>query len=697
MKRWFSLLALVCGVLAVAGPARADDEELLVQLVSADGVLPEVVCLSTTASSQTPKGTFAEPQMVFGRPTTTDTGQQWVFQPSPTPPTAESFGKLLDRVGLALAAKLLAQAPPEDVVFAKRPECAPQLALRNRNVLTCQENVVVGRTTRGVAVIDIDFGNKPARGIHFFTAQGNFVTVNLLPPVGERSPARVQIVGGHFRSLERQIASSRGAPLELQPICPVREIRLPELVQPEETARVVTASYSEPGWPAEAVLANQSTLKVMLPSRDAVQRRNLRIAYQTRPASNASVPVALDPKVKADARYIAEWTEPAPPISLPLRATELQFRWHVPCEFPVQTETGKAVDICPRVRLTQSGLTSPGDPVAAPDRKSKECVYHVATENRAFDLPEEVAFSAPDLPEWRDHLFRADQTLSSYLPADDRQFLVHMPWSSLAERGGDEIRSVEVVGPTGAHLVLPPAAKAHLTLPFAACGDSLSYHLDGDREFHWGAVPIDRGSLTLPSPGKTASLASLGLSLGGGFLYSPGKGNWHPFADGELGVLVRPRRWDSTGFLKWLSLNDYELALTFLMTTEPYKPVHTADDSSDTELSSVAYTRIFMTAYMLLPVASVVYVGPGLGGGISYPFFLSRDQDRVGGVRGVLTPALRVRYNISERIALTTTGRFITPDKFYSYQSTNLFQGTPRVATEDVSWFSVELALQAWF
>ncbi|MDD5310023.1 MAG: hypothetical protein PHU25_22125, partial [Deltaproteobacteria bacterium] len=299
------------------------------------------------------------------------------------------------------------------------------------------------------------------------------------------------------------------------------------------------------------------------------------------------------------------------------------------------------------------------------------------------------------LPTWHAKLTRPEQTLDDYLSPENRQFRLSTNWANEADKRADKIEYIELLGPSGTRHVIKPQKTAFVGLPFATCQSDLSYRLHGDREFEWGTVRIENGTVTLPSAGDTAVVATLGVQAGGGVMIDLDSGTGRPYAHAEVSVRLRPKRWGESDWPTFLRRLDYEVALAYFFGTEPYRPLHTADNSEDQTLSSVLYNRFALSAYGLYPVLDAVSVGLGVGGGVGYAL-LEGDYERVGRWRAFALPSIRVRYDLSQRVSIVVTARALTPDRFYRYESSNDFKGSPRASTELLTWGFLDAGLQVW-
>jgi hypothetical protein len=201
----------------------------------------------------------------------------------------------------------------------------------------------------------------------------------------------------------------------------------------------------------------------------------------------------------------------------------------------------------------------------------------------------------------------------------------------------------------------------------------------------------------LESPTVTATKATLGLLVGGGFLVGLARSDSRPYGTAELSVRVRPSRWREMSWIaEALRYPDYDFALGYLLSTQPYEPLHAPDNSEDTGVRSVLYNRFVLSAFALFPAFNATHVGPGLGGGVGYAFY-AVDEDEVGEPRFFFAlPALRARYEVNPRFAFTLTTRLLWPDSFYEHSSPDDFRGTTNHNRRGNSWFLLDLGLQGW-
>ncbi len=389
-----------------------------------------------------------------------------------------------------------------------------------------------------------------------------------------------------------------------------------------------------------------------------------------------------------DAKFEAVWSSRAPPQKLDLRPTVVTFDWKGPCEYPYKTE-------CPSVRLGETGEeqeSEGGAPVAG------VCRYRFAPSGGTIALPAEVTFHSTRLPAWNAKVSRPGAHLSDYVDPASRMFLVKVPWASQSKKLADEIDSVELVGPTGTRQSVKPA-DALVALPFGSCGGTVGYHLFGRRDYKPGNATIVEGVIEIDSPGETAYLAALGLSVGGGFEVSLTRPETRPYAQAELSLRLKPKRWgsaESQWEASWITRPDFELGVTYVFTPQPYTPLRTPDNAADEKLETVPYNRFLLGGLVLWPLfVDSVTIGPGIGGGLGYSVRGS-DSHRTGGVQFFGVGGGRIRYDMSRRFSLVGTGRFIFPDQLQQFTSTNDFRGSADRTSETQSWFFFDFALQGW-
>jgi hypothetical protein len=674
-----SIGSAIGGIVLLSSPASLAAEEFLVELVGSPNELPAVVCLASREPqfrAGTPRPAFMrswrQTSTVLGppsNPTEPDKrSDKWRFSPKP----AASTDAPIDANDLALAH--LRRAPDPNVAFADTDRCAPRVELPvDHKIIWCQRNGLAPADASGVVVLSVEFGVSEAPPIDPFTVDGNLLTIRLQQ--NARSTPSVRVAGGHYRVTSVSPAAGKSVKMALEPVCYTRRIRLPDL-ETQSAARV-GVRYADPAdtWQRFVPTSAGHVLVALPPS-----------------------PQASEPKLTLSAQwtYEVQWNEETPPKELPLLVKAFGFEWVMPCEYPL--------DGCPLARLDEIGeqatglFTSYSNDALQPsevDRGARGvCSYHI-TAATPVRLPMDVSFVTSSLPTWRSRLTRAGQKLHDYLEAGNRLFQLKMPWSSQVSSAPDEIQYVEIIGPTGTRHVIRPQAASLINLPFSGCGEQISYRLHGDREFEWDSVPIKQGVITLPSPGVQAEVAELGVQLGGGFMVDD-DGHSRPYGQAELSVRLRPKRWGESAFPWVLRKADYEIALSYLLATQPYTPLHTADNQEDSTQLSVPYNRFSLGAYALWPLGKGVFLGPGASFGIGYAL-LKEDSDRVGEARFFVMPApLRVHYDLSRRISLVATVRLIPADRLYAHSTPNDFRGTPEAASESVWWPLFDAGLQGW-
>lgn len=688
MKMQSVLLAFAVGSLW-SRVGLADDEEIAVELAGSSDILPAVVCVAapepaTNAMKKATVGkdidTWQEAPVVFGTPDHQGSAAVWRFAATDSKPAA------VDAKTSERARALLHMEPPPTIRFKDQSACAPAVSLqKTQNSVLCQANPLAGPNATGVAVVALEFGTT-IRRLGLFTVDGNLLTIRLEKAVKVGTPS-VRLAGGHYQQTSVQPVVAQRATLALEPTCYERELALPELESNGSSEVEIALESVRPAWKARVAVSEQS-VRIALPPLQHGKEGVLSVTVPPRRGSGTDE--------RAAGRFEARWGSKEPPVALALSAKNLSFRWRVPCEFPFAQE-------CPRARLEGSGLTSDGSRHFGDD--GDFCAYRVETRSGSIALPSDVEFTMKQLPAWHAKLHRVNQAFDEYVSAEARMFRVTMPWASKKPLTADKIDYVEILGPTGARHIIKPQYEAVISLPYATCGARMSYRFSGTREFAWGQVNIgkpkngsavaDGGTLTLESPDVTASTVSLGLSAGGGFLFSVNRSESRPYAQAELSLRLRPKRRERTGFHRFISAPDYEFALTYLLASEPYRPLRNADNQEDESLESVAYNRFALSAFAFGRVSDTLFLGGGAGVGLGYAF-LSSDDSRVGDLRFFAMPSLRARYQVSQRLSLVTTARFLFPDRLYEHSSPNDFQGTPRSSWTHQEWAFWDAGLQGW-
>lgn len=698
MRRLLTLVATIVVVISFASRARASEDDVVIDLVGAAEQPPQFVCVAAPVQDVRP-GEEQRPSNasyaseIFGNPGSPCKAPTDII-PNGADPLAAATSPMSWRYGactepvtddpttqtVAKRVSAFLRAPQNrGVLFNQEEACRPQLELPPKHVVQCRLNSVPGGAGGGVAVITLGFSSVH-RSVLFFNVEQNIVTVRLAPTKLPGGTINARLAGGHYQATKVAPVEGRRAQLALEPRCYERELIVPRVDARTPKAEAIV---HVDGW--KDLTVKTTTLRVMtlVPPTDGGKGTSLKVTFPNEKG---------DPR--PDAVFAASWTTHAPPSRLDLRPTQITFSWRQPCDYPLR-------DLCPAVRLAEGGGEQPSAPP-----EGGVCKYRFeAEEGRSLTLPAEVAFDAKTLPSWRGKLSLPASTLPDYLPAESRMIRVTMPWAFQRAKIADQIESVEIVGPTGTRHLLTPEAVSIVGIPFTGCGTRVAYKLNGMRNFRWGSAEIKNGTLEIDSPNETAELASLGLMIGGGFEVSFTRPETRPYAQAELSMRLRLRRWGEVqetpqgvawAAASWLTRPDYDVTLTYVFTPQPYFPLRTADNQQDNRYETVPYNRFLLGGYVLWPILNTLSFGPGVGFGLGYAL-KGVDSDRVGGVKFfAVLPAARLRYDISRRFALVATGRVIMPDEIRTFSTANDFRGTPQSTASGQSWFFFDFALQGW-
>jgi hypothetical protein len=406
--------------------------------------------------------------------------------------------------------------------------------------------------------------------------------------------------------------------------------------------------------------------------------------------------VVVDEHTRGPIDLEASWTEALPPNPIRLVHRSTSFSWERHCLY-ASTSTascdtrGTWSSACPRATLVSTGqpcvLVEPRSTSASVSDCHYQCTG--AAGDATFQLPAKVRFErvtcAPArdeaespyveqvLEKWEDDVAFSFQRLASFVPPGDRGIELRFDsvdqWQPL---GGDELYGIEVRGPSGAtHVARLPGANrdrpVFVPAPGVRCGDRVTVHVLGARQYRLASPEIVDGTVTLMAPPEYEVLTRLGFSVGSGA---------RVLTDAEF------RRGLYAAFGLYLSFHGSAIPLLRSLAmrqlfVELETDVHlfqnnlspvSADQSKD--LDRWAWHRRHLFAISWLWAHDFWRLGVTAGGGFTTPLD-PQDRWKFGDWDGITTLGLVLRWRIRGRANSWFEGAFRTifDTAHYSYRT----------------------------
>jgi hypothetical protein len=510
----------------------------------------------------------------------------------------------------------------------------------------------------------------------------------------------LQIVGGHYGESPTRSTGGEPTALPIQARCGKHRVLLPPILKAL----------------AKPLLVNDEQQFLQLDGTVVIPYDNKDSRLRLRGWAQAPLPSGEPREFEAS----FEWHGVPPEVIAPA-ITKLPFSWKKHCVY--------ALKACPNANLVQPGYEC-DEPVVHGDYCNYTC-SKLSSSAPPLQFPTKVRFQvdSPWEESWEDRITAVNDTLTSYVPPDERHLIVCfdkwfpqagyplakaselMLCSSLQKthahddtlttalsvykRESERIDSVEVRAPGGAsyRVDIPSTAEAatpwvRVRAPGLGCNDPLSYQVQGERQYERVIQQPKRGTVILDVPHKPLlSSVHFAFAVGTGIQTKPyeaaavrpyavleGILAWHPFIHrpGYVGAPAIEIRAGAIVTQQWAR-------------TE----FHMESASKSSIANSSWYYRIPLGVDFVWRFEEFMFgLGPGavVGGPI-----LKNDSERV--LRQV-SAALnaRIGWYLSPHVAIESAYRGIVADSTYRYDVD--FRGSPIPNVEDHFLHLVELRLR---